>query len=123
MASIAYKTLTGSAYSIFSGDIKRDFIYIDDIVNVIKFFISQYNTIPSGIYNVGTGIARRFQDIKKILKKPYTEVTIPVNLLRQYQYYTCADLTKLRSIGYDAPFLSLEEGLADIQTKIKPEGD
>lgn len=99
------------------GEQKRDFIYVEDIAKVIQFFLN--HRTHSGIYNVGTGIARSYlsltQAVFKSMNKPENIgfVDTPADLRGKYQYYTCADITKLRTIGYQEPFYTLEEGIAN----------
>jgi ADP-L-glycero-D-manno-heptose 6-epimerase len=98
-----------------SDHIYRDFVYIDDVVDVILWAI---NYAGSGIMNVGTGTARTFADVFDAVNKEtgttntYREVAFPAELRENYQYYTCANLTALRSAGYTHDFLSLEQGIA-----------
>ena len=95
----------------------RDFVYVKDVVSVIEYFIDhpEYN----GIYNVGTGKAESFKTLgesifKALDMKPNIEyVEMPEMLRDKYQYYTQADINKLRSIGYKKKFHSLEEGTID----------
>jgi ADP-L-glycero-D-manno-heptose 6-epimerase len=81
------------------------------------FFINHRKN--SGIYNVGTGEARTYMSLTKAVFKSMKLdekigfVDTPDDLRGKYQYYTCADIRKLRSIGYNNPFFSLEEGIED----------
>lgn len=99
------------------GEQARDFIYVDDIAKVILFFME--NLRHSGIYNVGTGKASTFMKLTKAVFKAMdieeniNFVDTPEDLRGIYQYYTCANIDKLKSIGYDAPFTGLEEGIDD----------
>ena len=100
---------------IKDGEQKRDFIYINDVVKVLDFFLK---TQPSsGIYNLGTGKARSFYDMaSSLFSTLHKEMKIdwidtPKEFQASYQYFTQADLGKLRSIGYTDTFLSLEEGI------------
>jgi ADP-L-glycero-D-manno-heptose 6-epimerase len=98
---------------ILDGEQKRDFIYVQDVVNVILFGLSGK---LSGIYNVGTGEARTFLDLVKAVfaacnKKEAIEfIDMPLELQDKYQYFTQADIQKLRKSGYLSPMTSLEEG-------------
>ena len=73
----------------------------------------------SGLFNLGTGQARSFHDLARAVfaamgKPEHISFTpTPDHLRDQYQYWTQADMTHLRSVGYKAPFTPLEEGVAD----------
>jgi ADP-L-glycero-D-manno-heptose 6-epimerase len=91
----------------------RDFIFIDDVLNVVQFFVESGK---SGIFNCGTGQERSFMDMAKIFKElngkcKINVIPFPDHLKGKYQAYTKADLTKLYGVGYNKEFLSLEEGL------------
>lgn len=98
------------------GEQKRDFIYIKDVVDILIFI---YEKNLKGIYNVGTGIARSFNDIVKSLSVSMGKeigieyIDMPDSLRGSYQYYTCADIRKLRISGYSKEFYSLEDGIND----------
>lgn len=95
----------------------RDFVYIKDICKVIEFFI-EHSEI-SGLYNVGTGKAGTFDSLAKGIFKAMdidekiNYIDMPSELKGRYQYYTQADLGKLRGVGYSEKFYSLEEGIAE----------
>ena len=96
-----------------SSNYKRDFIHVDDVVSVNKHF---YESGVSGIFNCGTGQAKSFLHIPRILKKKYKfdilEVDMPAALEGKYQQYTKSDLTRVREKGgYVGDFLSLEQGI------------
>jgi ADP-L-glycero-D-manno-heptose 6-epimerase len=121
MASVIckfYKKLQeGAAIELFEGSDKilRDFIFVNDIVNIVLFFMGQV-AAASGIYNCGTGRARSFQAIADVFKKlnpaaPIKYIPFPEILKGKYQYFTEADMTLLLKSGYDAPFTSLEDGV------------
>lgn len=99
------------------GEQARDFIYVEDVAKVILFFMNHRK--DSGIYNVGTGEARTYFSLAKAVFKSMelTEnigfIDTPADLQGKYQYYTCANIQKLRGIGYKEPFLSLEDGIDD----------
>lgn len=98
------------------GEQKRDFIYIKDVVDILIFI---YEKNLKGIYNVGSGIARSFNDIVKSLSVSMGKeigveyIDMPHSLRGSYQYYTCADIRKLRILGYSKEFYSLEDGIND----------
>ena len=91
----------------------RDFIYIDDIINVNLFFYHRPSL--SGIFNCGTGNPQSFMEIVEELKKYYEfdiiEKEMPEGLTEKYQKYTKADLTKLKEAGYKFPFMTLKQGI------------
>ncbi|MCK5780636.1 MAG: NAD-dependent epimerase/dehydratase family protein, partial [Psychrilyobacter sp.] len=101
----------------------RDFVYIKDVVKVLRFFIESKD--KSGIYNIGTGVARSFKDlILNAVRAGANDYTIsesdvieyvpmPEDLRGRYQYYTCAEMLKLKKAGYNQKFYSLEEGVKD----------
>jgi len=99
------------------GEQARDFIYVEDVARVIMYFLNHRK--DSGIYNVGTGEACTYLRLTEAVFKSmkFAEnigfVDTPDDLRGKYQYYTCADIRKLRSIGYNDPFFSLEEGIED----------
>jgi ADP-L-glycero-D-manno-heptose 6-epimerase len=98
----------------------RDFIHVADVARVNLFFLDEAaaGRDRSGIYNVGTGLPRSFGDMGRIIARvtgspePVT-IPFPDDLRGQYQAYTCADIARLRQAGWDQPFLSLEDGIAD----------
>ena len=99
------------------GEQMRDFVYVKDLVEVCMFFM--YHRRNSGIYNLGSGKARTFLDLTKqtfwAMGKPkHVEfVDTPADIRDKYQYFTQANMNKLRSIGYQKHFHSLEDGIED----------
>jgi ADP-L-glycero-D-manno-heptose 6-epimerase len=99
------------------GEQLRDFIYVKDCVTVVRWLLG--NPVVSGLFNVGTGAARSFLELVAAVcavvgcKPDIRFVDIPDELRMQYQYFTRADIGKLRSAGFTAPFYSLEEGVRD----------
>ncbi len=98
------------------GEQKRDFVHVADVVAVNLFFAWGERAV-SGIYNVGTGMARSFNDVVKnwmqrLKRGGVKYIPFPPELHGKYQSYTQADLSALRAAGYTAAFLSLEEGIA-----------
>jgi ADP-L-glycero-D-manno-heptose 6-epimerase len=95
----------------------RDFIYVEDVAAVCYWLMQ--HTIASGLYNLGTGKARTFEDLVKATfagmgKTPLIEyIDIPEDIRDRYQYFTEADMSKLTAAGYHEPFHSLEEGVGD----------
>lgn len=99
------------------GGQSRDFVHVDDCVKVILWLLAHPEV--SGIYNLGTGEARSFKDLatavyRALGQEPNIEyVPTPEAIRAKYQYFTQADMSRLRAAGYDAPFRSLEDGIAD----------
>jgi len=120
------------------GEQLRDFIYVKDVVKIIYWmmeesakqtikqhdtdagtFTSYTNPLHSGIYNLGTGTARSFNDLVKATfhgldLEPHIEyINMPEDIRDKYQYFTEANMHKLREAGYAEPFYTLEEGVDD----------
>lgn len=99
------------------GEQLRDFIYVKDILNVLSWFGEKPR--HSGIYNLGTGYARPFIALANAIfmamdQIPSIEfIDIPEDIRNAYQYYTQADMKKLKAHGYKKPFSSLESGVKD----------
>jgi ADP-L-glycero-D-manno-heptose 6-epimerase len=129
MASVAYHSFnqfrdTGTV-KLFKSDRpevedgmqRRDFVYVKDAASVVCWFLR--SNALSGIYNLGTGQARAFRDLATAVmvssgREPHiTWIDMPDDLKGKYQYYTQADMEKLRAAGYDRPFHTLEEGVRD----------
>ncbi|MBV9221581.1 MAG: ADP-glyceromanno-heptose 6-epimerase [Methylobacteriaceae bacterium] len=99
------------------GGQKRDFIYVRDVVDVILWFLRRSKGI--GIYNVGTGTARTFVDLIGAMFDAFgqehriTYIEMPEQLRPRYQYFTQANLARLRGLGYERSFTRLEAAVAD----------
>ncbi len=101
------------------GEQLRDFIYVDDVVNVCLFFYHQYRERSdlNGIYNLGTGQARSFNDLARAifhtlqLPEHIEYVPTPEDIRDKYQYFTEAEMNKLRTAGYSQNFTNLEQGV------------
>jgi ADP-L-glycero-D-manno-heptose 6-epimerase len=99
------------------GEQKRDFLYIKDAVDMTLFFLD--NRKISGIFNIGTGTARTWNDLAKATfaamnKKPNIEyIPMPEKLRDRYQYFTQADITKLGTAGYKKELTPLEDAIKD----------
>lgn len=99
------------------GEQLRDFVYVKDVCEVCLFLMQHRKN--SGLYNLGTGKARTFLDLARstfaAMQQPeqISFVDTPADIRDKYQYFTEADMSKLRSIGYDKPFYTLEEGVKD----------
>ena len=95
----------------------RDFIYVKDAVDMTLFFLERPDL--GGIYNVGTGNARNWNDLAKATftamgKETNIEyIPMPEHLQGKYQYYTQADITKIRNAGYEKDTTTLEDAIAD----------
>ncbi len=99
------------------GEQLRDFIYVKDVIDVCLFFLLHRK--DSGIYNLGTGKAETFLDLAKNTfsslgkNQDIDFIDTPADIREKYQYFTEANMKKLRSIGYEKPFTSLEDGIKD----------
>jgi len=99
------------------GEQKRDFIYVKDAVEMIIHF--NENPETGGLYNVGTGRARSWNDLAKAvfnaMEKPVNikYVDMPQHLKGKYQYFTEAKMDKIKEAGYTKEFYSLENGVKD----------
>mgnify|MGYP003311502291 FL=1 len=125
MASVAYhlhnqlknndsiKLFKGSdGYS--DGEQRRDFIYIDDIVKVNLWFME--NKKISGIFNLGTGKSRTFNDVAQAVINWHSKgrieyIDFPEKLKGSYQSFTEANISKLREVGYTEDFIDITEGV------------
>jgi ADP-L-glycero-D-manno-heptose 6-epimerase len=101
---------------IADGDQRRDFIYVDDAVAVMRWLLETPSV--SGLFNVGTGHARSFRDLivavfAALGRRPEIEfVDMPPSIRDQYQYFTQAEVENLRRAGYNAGFTPLEEAVS-----------
>jgi ADP-L-glycero-D-manno-heptose 6-epimerase len=125
MASVAYhlhgQLRTNGIARLFrgsggytDGEQRRDFIHVDDVVAVNLWFLDHAQA--SGIFNVGTGASRSFNDVAAQLiavcgAGRIAYIDMPAHLRAAYQHFTEASLDALRGAGYTAPFRSLEQGL------------
>jgi ADP-L-glycero-D-manno-heptose 6-epimerase len=93
----------------------RDFVYVDDVVDVISWLLKMPGV--NGIYNLGSGAARSFLDListafRAAGHEPNIRyIDMPLSIRDKYQYFTQADMTRLRQAGYNAPMTSLEVGV------------
>ena len=97
-----------------NGEQRRDFIYIDDVVDVNLWFLD--NPGKSGIVNLGTGRCQSFNDVANAVIGWYGRgeieyIPFPEHLRGRYQSFTEADMGTLRGLGYDKPFRSVEQGV------------
>lgn len=99
------------------GEQMRDFVYVKDVLEVCLFLM--HHRKDAGIYNLGSGKARTFLDLTRNtframdLQDNIQFVDTPADIRDKYQYFTEADMAKLRRIGYAKPFHTLEEGIED----------
>src|SRR5262245_32051813 len=130
MASVAYhayplakkegvvRLFASDRAGVADGEQKRDFVYVKDVANVVRHFLKTPKA--HGIFNLGCGSARTFNDLgTSLLKacgKPATGiqyVPMPEDLKGKYQYFTEADLSRLKASGYAGAMTSIEDGIAD----------
>ena len=99
------------------GEQRRDFIYIKDAVDIVMYFFD--HPPINGLFNVGTGLARSWNDLARALfkavnKSPVIEyMDMPETIKPRYQYFTQAQMQKLRKAGYSKPFTPLEDAVED----------
>jgi len=100
-----------------NGEQKRDFIYVKDVVSLMKFWYSGKG--GNGIFNVGSGQARSFNDLASAvfhaldLTPKIEYIPTPEDIRDKYQYYTKASMQRTRDAGYQDPFTTLEDGVRD----------
>jgi len=103
------------------GGQERDFLHIKDAVAMTLFFLEQQGI--AGIFNVGSGKARNWNDLAKSIFAAMNQplnieyIDMPQQIRNQYQYHTCSDTEKIHNAGYSQPVLSLEEGIEDYVTQ------
>ena len=99
------------------GEQVRDFIYVKDAVDMTLFFLENRNV--GGLFNIGSGTANKWNglatSIFNALGKPTAidYVDMPEAIREKYQYYTCADISKIRKAGYAKPITPLGDAVAD----------
>ncbi len=95
----------------------RDFVYVKDVCAVINWFLN--NPTKSGLYNLGTGRAQSFKELAEAifhalgLDPNIRYIDMPEYLKNKYQYYTKAEMSKLREAGYNKEFIDIESGARD----------
>lgn len=125
MASIAWqlyqRVISNQSVDLFEGcdgyadgEQRRDFVYVDDVVDVNLWFLD--NPDRSGIYNLGTGFSQTFNDVANAVTSWFGSgdinyIPFPAHLRGRYQSFTEADISALRTCGYKRPFLSVQEGV------------
>jgi ADP-L-glycero-D-manno-heptose 6-epimerase len=136
MASVAYhfhqQILSEGSVRLFAGtdgyadgEQLRDFIHVDDAVAVKLWLLD--NPHVSGIFNVGTGRAQSFNDVARAViahhgRGEIEYIAFPEHLKGRYQSYTQADIGRLRQVGYDRAFMSVEEGVPKYLTWLEQRG-
>ena len=99
------------------GEQLRDFVYVKDAARMTIFFLE--HTTANGIFNIGTGTARSWNDLAKALfaalgyQERIKYIDMPEPIRSKYQYYTCAETTKLKEAGYDGKTTNLEDAITD----------
>jgi ADP-L-glycero-D-manno-heptose 6-epimerase len=105
----------------------RDFVHVDDAVAVMLWLFDSKSV--SGLFNVGSGQARSFADMARSIfralgMEPSIEyIDMPESLRAAYQYFTQAELGRLRGAGFDRPMTALEDGVADYVTRYLAQSD
>ena len=100
---------------IEDGHQQRDFVFVDDVVEVLRYALEK--PIGRGLFNLGTGEARTFLDLARAtfaavgLEPAIDFIDTPEDIRPRYQYFTKANVQKLRAAGFDQPFTSLEDGI------------
>src|SRR6516162_4826684 len=95
----------------------RDFVYVKDCIAAVRWLLQ--NATVGDLFNVGSGAARSFLDLVNAVgiavgREPDIRfIDTPIELRDKYQYFTQADMTKIRAAGFDHPFHSLEDGVRD----------
>lgn len=113
---------------IADGQQSRDFIYVKDVCRVCHWLMENKPDM-NGLYNLGTGQARPFFDLAVATfqamerEQDIDFIDTPLDLRENYQYFTEANLDKLRSVGYKDAFYSLEEGINDYVTNYLTPGN
>lgn len=102
---------------IQDGEQKRDFVFVEDCVDIIIWFLTHPSI--SGIYNVGSGQSNTFNYLAQLVSKncklscKIEYIPFPNELLHKYQNYTCADIHKLREAGYQKEMTPLSTGIRE----------
>ena len=125
IAKVAPQAIQGASVRLFrsydpkyaDGEQMRDIVYVKDSVNVMLWCLD--NPGVTGLFNVGTGKARSFNDMAASIfsaigrEKKISYTDMPEDLIPNYQYFTEGNIARLRAAGYTAPFTSLEDGVRD----------
>ncbi|MDP3661058.1 ADP-glyceromanno-heptose 6-epimerase, partial [Phenylobacterium sp.] len=109
------------------GGQKRDFVYVEDVAEVVQWLVD--NEAVNGVFNLGSGAARTFEDMARAMFKAAGKPALidyspmPPAIRDKYQYFTQADVGRLREAGYDKPFTSLEDGIGDYVSRYLSQPD
>jgi ADP-L-glycero-D-manno-heptose 6-epimerase len=105
------------------GEQKRDFIYVKDAVDVLFFFMN--NPGNAGIFNLGSGAAHSWNDLAEAMFSAFARelcveyIEMPKTLREKYQYFTRAEMGKLRKSGYKKHFMTIKESVKDYAVYLK----
>jgi len=116
-ATVGMKLFRSHRPDFKDGEQLRDFVYVKDLCNVCLFLMEHRK--KSGLYNLGSGTARTFLALARATfaamgkEENITFIDTPADIRDKYQYFTEARMEKLRAIGYEKPFSTLEEGVGD----------
>jgi ADP-L-glycero-D-manno-heptose 6-epimerase len=114
-AGLAPRLFRSDQPGIADGEQKRDFVWVGDVVDVLLWLLD--TPAVSGLFNLGTGVARSYGELVRAIcaaagVAPSVEfIDMPEALLGQYQYFTEANMGRLRAAGYSWPFTPLDEGV------------
>ena len=103
--------------SFRDGEQLRDFVYVKDVVKIIYWFLK--NSRINGLFNIGSSTPQSFKNLAKFVYRNCNKpqqikyIDTPKKIRDQYQYYTKAEIKKLRKVGYKTKFYTLEEGIND----------
>jgi ADP-L-glycero-D-manno-heptose 6-epimerase len=124
-AQIWPKAAAGETVSLFKshregyadGGQQRDFVYVRDAADVVAWLVAHESI--NGVYNLGSGVARSFKDLAEAVFKAAGQtpkidyIDTPAVIRAHYQYFTQAEMGRLKDAGYTAPLTSLEDGVTD----------
>ncbi len=117
--------LFDASHGVDAGEQRRDFIHVDDVVRANLWFLGHGG--GRGIFNLGTGMARSFNDVARAViawhgRGNIRYIPFPPELLASYQSFTEADLTGLRLAGYSCEFLGVEQGVSSYLDALQAAG-
>lgn len=127
MAGEAARLFKSYRDGIGDGQQARDFVYVDDCVNVVSWLLE--NPKVSGLFNVGSGKARTFLDLAKATfeaagrQAKIEFIDMPETLRPKYQYFTQGNIDALRAAGYNRPATTLEDGIGSFVTRYMAHAD